>query len=242
MIPQVGRVCSRMSALSSVSRAGPAPRSVAVETSPPDDAGALVHEFNNLLARLLGASEQLVEALPAGSEHQALARLCLEVGVRSAQLLPRIRAASAEPHGRVETLDGGSLLEGLARYLRPIVRESVRIRTAARGDLLCISDRSQLERALVTLAINALQGMPDGGVLRLACEAVRVGPAQAMRLRLDPGRYVAFTVRGAGAGAPRDGVGMAETAEFARHFLGALELGGESAVSAAATLYTPARD
>jgi nitrogen-specific signal transduction histidine kinase/CheY-like chemotaxis protein len=167
-------------------------------------AGGVAHDFNNLLTVILSATEALAEAAPEGDSRR-LAEVSLQAAARGAELIRRL-LAFARPVARPAdaasaTTDVAGAIEAASRLLQRTLPDNIRLETRApEGLIYCRADRSELENALLNLAVNARDAMPGGGRLSLEAQVRSLGRAEAAALVLKAGDYVVFTVADTGAG------------------------------------------
>lgn len=219
--------------------------------------GALTHDFNNLLGVILSANERLAEELPEGSDQQRLALLGLEAAERGAELLRRALALTHAEIAEPETIDSGEAMATLSRLARQAIAPDVRlVAIAPAAPLRCAGDATGLEMALLNLCLNASQAMTGGGDITVRACPTRLTVAEARRLGLARGAYVAFSVRDTGPGmstqtlaratdplfttkATGTGLGLPSVVDFAKSAGGALALQSREGHGATATLYLP---
>lgn len=162
--------------------------------------GGVAHDFNNLLMAVLGNLALLKKRLP---DDPRLARLldgALQGAERGAALTQRLLAFARRQELRPAPVDLPALVRGMADLLERSVGPGVRIETDLPPGLpAAMVDANQLELALLNLAVNGRDAMPDGGVL-----AVTLGEAQAPSPAappgLAPGAYLRLGVRDNGIG------------------------------------------
>ncbi|MEP6838793.1 MAG: PAS domain S-box protein [Bradyrhizobium sp.] len=165
--------------------------------------GGIAHDFNNMLTVITGTIEILAEGVKDNPALTAIARMIDDAADRAAQLTANLLAfARKQPLRPLET-DVNALVEEVVQLLVPTLGRQVEIETAF-GDLgwPALVDRSQLSSALVNLAINARDAMPDGGRLLLRTNNVSLDAHEAAASGLSPGDYVVIEVADSGAGIP----------------------------------------
>lgn len=169
--------------------------------------GGIAHDFNNLLTVIQGNLQVLEElpAIAASPDAQPLVAAALRASRRSAELTAKLLAFSRRQVLQPSTLDLAQMLQSLAGMLRRTLDQRMRIEVdVPAGGLAVQADPGQLESALLNIAINARDAMPDGGTLRFRAQACgRLPPA--LRLTLDdPGaddeRFVLIQVSDTGSG------------------------------------------
>ena len=174
--------------------------------------GGLAHDFNNMLTVVMGNLQGLVEALgdhPAVAEYVEPALAAAEGG---AGLIRRLLAFSRQQPIAPVVVEVNELVLDMARMIRRSLPSTITVSTASRDvDLRALVDPNQLESALLNLALNARDAMPNGGELRIECSLECIEGAAAADLELPPGCYVQITVADNGTG--MDGATLARVFE-----------------------------
>jgi signal transduction histidine kinase len=173
-------------------------------------AGGVAHDFNNMLAVITSAAEELRNALQdSRPDLLEVSNLVLGAAERAAQLTRQLLAFSrSRPLAAEAVAVDEAVRESVALLSRSLSR-SVSIETALTAtDAVVVVDAAQLQNALVNLGINAHDAMPSGGTLRFATAIVSVesgapGPPEG----LEPGRYVRISVTDTGHGIPPEHLG-----------------------------------
>ena len=165
-------------------------------------AGGIAHDFNNLLTAIAGHCELLLEGLhdrPDLRNHPEEIARTVDL---AASLTQRLLAFGRRGIVRPETLDLNEVLTGMQLLLGGLVPETIGLvvkRSPGRSWVL--TDRVQLEQAVINLVVNARDAMPEGGTLRLTTEQRAEPPARAVRgLEPAPGPYVVLSVQDTGHG------------------------------------------
>lgn len=166
--------------------------------------GGLAHDFNNMLAVIIGSLDIAERRLGRG-ETDDLATLignARDGAKRAASLTSRLLAFSRRQTLRPEVLEPGSLLERLPQVLARHLDEDIAIELKV-GDGLwpVFADPQQLEQALVNLALNAGDAMRGGGLITLSAENAALD-ADYLRAHPEvrPGDYVRISVSDTGGG------------------------------------------
>ena len=163
--------------------------------------GGLAHDFNNMLTVVMGNLQGLVEAL---GEHPAVAEYvepALAAAEGGAGLIRRLLAFSRQQPIVPVVVEVNELVLDMARMIRRSLPSTITVSTASRDvDLRALVDPNQLESALLNLALNARDAMPNGGELRIECSLECIDGAAAADLELPPGCYVQITVADNGTG------------------------------------------
>ena len=128
--------------------------------------GGIAHDFNNILTVITGTIEILEEGVAADPSLAAIARMIDEAALRGAELTQRLLAFARRQPLQPRTTDINTLIVDAAKLLRPTLGEHVEIESAFEDDAWpALVDPSQLTSALINLAVNARDAMPDGGKL-----------------------------------------------------------------------------
>lgn len=164
--------------------------------------GGIAHDYNNLLTVILGNTEILAEMLKDKPEMHSLAQLALDAADRSATLTQRLLAFGRRQALEAEATDVNSLLTDMTDLLIATIGEQVRIELRKSPDLWTpILDRSQFETAIVNLAVNARDAMPDGGTITIETKNVTLDDDYiALNPSAAPGDYISVNITDTGAG------------------------------------------
>ena len=160
--------------------------------------GGVAHDFNNLLAVILGNSEILFDEI-SDPELKSTAELVMTTAEKGADLTQRLLAFGRRQALHPEPLELGCVIgfvAGHARAARLATRSGWRRKSTA--DQPASVDRSLFESAILNLALNARDAMPNGGLLTIATEVVHC--AEVLAGGLLPGDYVRVTVTDTGEG------------------------------------------
>ena len=164
-------------------------------------AGGIAHDFNNLLATIQGSLDLLSRTVPPKEErqHTWIERATGAVH-RGSQLTGRLLAFSRRQRLAVQASDVNKLMSDLVPLLRTCTHgQRIRIDTWLGDDLWpAMVEPSQVEAAILNLALNARDAMPDGGVLTITTANQPV--TDAMKGDIAAGDYVAIIVTDTGIG------------------------------------------
>jgi PAS domain S-box-containing protein len=167
--------------------------------------GGIAHDFNNMLTVITGTIEMLAEAVQDEPHLARIVTLISEAADRGSELTANLLAfARKQPLQPVE-IDVNALVSEVGRLLSPTLGRQIEIKTALGGDVWpALVDPGQLSSALVNLAINARDAMPDGGTLTFATSNIRLnGPDPQGVSGVDrPDDYVVLEVTDTGTGIP----------------------------------------
>src|SRR5579863_3105579 len=132
--------------------------------------GGIAHDFNNLLMAIQSSLELLQRRLPEGDPKVArLIDNALQGARRGAALTQRMLAFARRQELKLEPIDVGHVVQQMTNLLQSSLGPSVRIETNfPRGLPQALADANQLELALLNLAINGRDAMPNGGTITIA--------------------------------------------------------------------------
>jgi PAS domain S-box-containing protein len=164
-------------------------------------AGGVAHDFNNLLTIINGYAEMLLSKVPDASPLRAQAEQIRKAGERGAALTQQLLAFSRKQLIQPRPIDLAHNVDEAAEMLRRLLGEDIELRTPrCPHSLSVLADPGQIHQALMNLAANARDAMPDGGSLTLELDAQCVDAELAARLDIAPGGYVRLTVSDSGGG------------------------------------------
>lgn len=226
-------------------------------------ASGVAHDFNNVLYGISILAGYLVRELPDGPSREEAHRIGEAVDRGSAltrQLLAFARGGSGS--GIRERTDVPAVVTSVAGMLDILLGSAVAVEVETRTTASCaVVDRTGLEQALVNLATNARDAMPDGGTIRLVVDEVDLGDESVASLDVDPGRYVRITVADTGKGVAPEvadrifepfattkpvetgtGLGLSNVYAFVRAERGAIGFESREGVGTTFTIHLPLAD
>ncbi len=169
--------------------------------------GGIAHDFNNLLAGILGSLELIQIRVGQGrvGDLDRYIGMATTSANRAASLTSRLLAFSRRQTLDPQPVDVNRLATSMEDLIRRTVGPAIRVETMILGGLwktLC--DANQLENALLNLAINARDAMPEGGHLTIEAANVTLDETYAKRHETSPGQYVTVSVTDTGCGMAPD--------------------------------------
>jgi two-component system cell cycle sensor histidine kinase/response regulator CckA len=171
----------------------------------------VAHDFNNLLTAIQLQLSGLLERHPVGDPSYEGLNEIRQTAIRAADLVRKLLAFSRKSTVRRERLDLGELVGEFAVLLRRLLREDVRLETDYGRDLPpVLADKSQLETAVMNLAVNARDAMrgvvePGAGVVTIRTRRNTAAEARASGwLDAPEGEVVLIEVTDTGPGVPPD--------------------------------------
>ena len=171
--------------------------------------GGIAHDFNNLLMIVLGnieTAERNARHLAGSSNLQRSLAHAKRGAQRAAALTSRLLAFSRRQALDPKPINVNNFLNGVQEFLQRTLGERVEVEAVGSAGLWQIeADANHLESAIINLAINARDAMPEGG--KLTVEAVNVAADDdysRLNPELSPGQYVAICVTDTGSGMAAD--------------------------------------
>ena len=168
--------------------------------------GGVAHDFNNLLTVIIGNLETLQRQFDRETPDRQRMRRSVENATRGAQraaaLTQRLLAFSRRQPLEPKPVDVNKLVSGMSDLLRRTLGEQVSVEVVLAGGLWRThADPNQLESAILNLAVNARDAMPDGGKLIIETANTEIHEEQAVRQsEMAPGQYVMICVSDSGRG------------------------------------------
>jgi two-component system NtrC family sensor kinase len=164
--------------------------------------GGVAHDFNNLLA-VVQISLEMLKGRQAGESLEAKVDLALDTVARGEKLVGQLLAFARRHPLKVESVDINAQVRAMAELLVRTVGGAIRIETDLAPDLMPAHvDANQLELAIINLAINARDAMPEGGVLRLRTGNDARRLALPEELARAGGEFVVLEISDTGCGMP----------------------------------------
>jgi PAS domain S-box-containing protein len=219
--------------------------------------GGVAHDFNNLLAIIQGNSELLELTLDHDldllDEIQKATR-------RGASLTQRLLAYARQQPLVTKQTDLTLLVRGMESIISRTIGENIDVKLELPSDLWHVKvDAGQIEDAILNLALNARDAMPNGGLLRIACENTYLEDQEIVQAQeLSEGSYVVisisdnglgmdhvtieravepfFTTKGVGQGS---GLGLSMVSGLARQSGGMITIESEAHLGTTVRMYLP---
>ncbi|WP_027542566.1 CHASE3 domain-containing protein [Bradyrhizobium sp. WSM2254] len=168
--------------------------------------GGVAHDFNNMLTVISGNTETLVASLKEQPALQRVARLIDDAAERCAELIQHLLAFARRQPLQPRNVEINAAISDIAKLLRPTLGEQIQIETVLeQGPMTAHIDPSRLTNAVLNMAINARDAMPNGGKLLLETHRVVLDEAYAQaNADVVSGPYVMLAVSDSGTGMPQD--------------------------------------
>jgi PAS domain S-box-containing protein len=225
--------------------------------------GGIAHDFNNLLAGIIGNLELMQRRIDA-ARYEELNRynaIAMTSASRAAALTQRLLAFSRQQSLDPELLEPRKVVADLEDMIRRSVGPSIAVECSFKANDRIKCDLNQLENALLNLAINARDAMPNGGRLDLLVDRCVIDPASSSDKMMPPGSYVSISVTDSGTGINPDilsrifdpffttkkigegtGLGLSMIYGFTQQSGGQVRVHSKVGVGTSVTLYFPVDD
>jgi signal transduction histidine kinase/ActR/RegA family two-component response regulator len=162
--------------------------------------GGVAHDFNNLLMAVLGSLTLLEKRLPEDPQCRRLLKNAVQGAQRGAALTQRLLAFSRRQELRPESVDLAALVSGMEELLKRALGLGIELKCQFPDGLPpVLADANQLELALLNIALNARDAMPDGGRLTIGAATETVGEP-GMEPDLRAGEYLQISIADTGIG------------------------------------------
>src|ERR1700722_9113589 len=222
--------------------------------------GGVAHDFNNMLAVIISGTNLLERRLAKGEDVKRLLNGISDAAYRAAELTNRLLAFSRQLPLEPKVIDANQMVKSISELLRQTLGEAMVLETVLAGGLWKThADAGQLENAILNLAINARDAMPDGGrvtietlncyldadyvsnypdliagqyvMIAVSDEGTGMSP-ETMDRAIDP----FFTTKEVGKGT---GLGLSQVYGFVKQSKGHLKLYSEIGHGTAVKIYLP---
>jgi len=226
-------------------------------------AGGVAHDFNNMLAVILGSAEMLKTGQLSERDSRAALEEIIDAAGRSRDMTRKLLAIGRRQSLEMKPLDLNEVILGAKSILRRTVRESITLEIRfAPSPLFILADAGQIEQVILNLAANAQDAMPDGGTLSIETSVLLIDEAYAKNKGdVAPGRHVRLTVRDTGAGMGTDtlervfepffttkpegmgtGLGLSTVYGIVKQHGGSIDVQSETAQGTCFVIYFPVTD
>jgi signal transduction histidine kinase/ActR/RegA family two-component response regulator len=168
--------------------------------------GGIAHDFNNILTVITGLIDILADAVAHDPALSSVTNMISDAAARGAEVTKHLLAFSRQQPLQPREANLNTLVHETARLLRPSLGEHIEIDTSLEPDAWpAFIDPNHMATALLNLAVNARDAMPDGGKLMLETGNVVLDEVYAAaNSDARPGEYVMVAVSDTGDGIPED--------------------------------------
>ena len=222
--------------------------------------GGIAHDFNNLLTVIIGTIDMLAEGVADNPNLAKIAKSIGEAAERGTQLTASLLAFARKQPLRPREVDVRALIAEVHQLVEPTIGRRIEVDCRLQGDVgSVLVDPIQLSSALVNLAINARDAMPNGGKLVLDATTVMLDEREAIHREVEPGHFAVITIADTGVGIPQSiqerifepffstkdvgkgtGLGLSIVYGFVKQSRGHIEFSSEEGVGTTFRIYLPA--
>jgi len=164
--------------------------------------GGVAHDFNNLLGVILGYCEELQKHIPPEDPYREAVDEIQNAGKRAASLTQQLLAFSRKQVLEPQVLELNSIVGEAEKMLGRLIGEDISLEIVPGLQIGTVkADRSQIERVILNLAVNARDAMPQGGKVTIETADVELDETSHTLNRCsEPGPYVMLKVTDTGCG------------------------------------------
>jgi CheY-like chemotaxis protein len=169
--------------------------------------GGIAHDFNNMLAVIMSAMNLIQRKLKRGeTDIDKFVDAATDATSRAANLTARLLAFARQQPLAPQVVDANRVVTGMSEMLRRTLGETISVETVLAGGLWRThADPSQVENAILNLAVNARDAMPEGGSLTIETANCHLDDGYAAsHAEVTAGQYVMIAVTDTGAGMTPD--------------------------------------
>jgi two-component system cell cycle sensor histidine kinase/response regulator CckA len=164
-------------------------------------AGGIAHDFNNVLSVTLTNAQLLVDDLEPGSASAEDAERIVKAATRGQQLTKRLLTFSRGEVSQPRPTAVEPLLNQVIDMLKRTITSAIEVRLRYGDSHRVLLDPAQFEEAVINLVGNATEAMPDGGILTIETDSVRLAASDIAAAEVAaPGEYVRLSVSDTGLG------------------------------------------
>ena len=220
--------------------------------------GGIAHDFNNILTVILGNVELLQLHVPATPQTDEIINAVIRTTLHGRDLTSHLLAFSQRRLLSPQPVDVDALVADIVRLLGPTLGVTIQVATALSGDAgVAFVDPSALEAAVLNLALNARDAMPEGGSLTFRTSRAEVTASPATDEDPKPGVYAVLELEDTGHGMTPDivarafepffttkagqgtGLGLSMVYGFARQSGGAVTIDSQAGRGTTVRLFLP---
>jgi PAS domain S-box-containing protein len=223
-------------------------------------AGGIAHDFNNMMAVVISSLNLMERQLAkGGTDLSRYIEAAVDGATRASSLTRRLLAFSRQQPLAPELIDVNPMVASMMDLLARTLGEQIHLETDLSPNVLQIKvDVSELENALLNLAVNARDAMPNGGRLTIKTTPATINEPVAQHFGIAPGEYVIITVSDTGSGMEPDivekvfdpffttkgvgkgtGLGLSQVFGFVRQSGGHVKISSRPGLGAAVSIYMP---
>ncbi|MCP4547516.1 MAG: response regulator [bacterium] len=168
-------------------------------------AGGVAHDFNNMLAGILGAADICKARARLDSDDERQIDMIIQASERAAELTTKLLTFSRKNPGVSAAADFHSVIEDALGLLERSINRKIRITTRMEAaDSIVSGNCAELQNAIMNICINADHAMPDGGEISIETGNTILDEVdcKTSQFSIEPGNYIEIVIRDNGVGIP----------------------------------------
>ena len=223
--------------------------------------GGIAHDFNNMLGVIMGAHDLMVRRIAKGDvDIQRFLDAAGNAAERAAILTRRLLAFARQQPLAPQPIDANKMIGSMSDLLHTTLGEQIQIETVTAGGLWMIhADAQQLESAIINIAINGRDAMPEGGKLTIETANAYLDEAYCRQNpEIEPGQFVMTAISDTGSGMAPDvvarvfdpffttkpagkgtGLGLSQVYGFVKQSRGHIKIYSELGAGTTVKIYLP---
>jgi signal transduction histidine kinase len=223
--------------------------------------GGIAHDFNNMLGVIMGAHDLVARRIQKGDFNiQRFLSAATTAAERAATLTQRLLAFARQQPLSPRRLDANKMIVSMSDLLHSTLGEQIQIETVAAAGLWTVHvDSQQLENAVINIAINARDAMPDGGKLTIETANAHLDEAYCRQNpEIQPGQFAMIAITDTGVGMPPEvaarafdpffttkaagkgtGLGLSQVYGFVKQSQGHIKVYSEPGAGTSVKIYLP---
>ena len=223
--------------------------------------GGIAHDFNNMLGVIMGAHDLISRRIKKGDFGiQRFLEAAISATERAAILTQRLLAFARQQPLEPQPLDANKMIVNMSDLLQSTLGENIQIETVRAAGLWTVhADTQQLESAILNIAINARDAMPDGGKLTIETANSYLDEAYCRQNpEIEPGQFVLVAITDTGTGMPPEvvarvfdpffttkptgkgtGLGLSQVYGFVKQSKGHIKIYSEANAGTTVKIYLP---
>lgn len=226
-------------------------------------AGGIAHDFNNLLVPIFGYAEMINMRHASDEKTAGYSATILKSAEKSRDLVSRLLSFSRQQTLKVERQDLNEIIDSFMVILQRTIRENIEIRLRLSQEAcMMLADRTQIEQALLNLAVNAQDAISGTGVITIETGHLMFDQEYCLRHPgSKPGRHVMIAFSDTGSGIDEailphifdpffttkptghgTGLGLSTTFGVVKQHEGSIDVNSRSGAGTTFTMFFPERD
>lgn len=166
-------------------------------------AGGVAHDFNNLLSPIMAYADMMLGECPSDSKNSVRLQRILDAANQAKSLTQQLLAFGRKQMLAIKEVNLNEIVRDFKPILKRLISERISLDFKLCGEALCINgDMLQIQQILLNLVMNAADVTPNGGIVRVRTNLVKVSENDKVHSGVSPGRYAVISVQDFGAGIP----------------------------------------